>query len=41
MVVQLLEQGVGLFYEGGTGANLLNALNVKLVDTLLEQLLDL
>ena len=25
--------GVGLFYEGGTGANLLNALNVKLVDT--------
>ncbi|MEX6488459.1 beta strand repeat-containing protein, partial [Fusobacterium animalis] len=25
--------GVGLFYEGGTGANLLNTLNVKLVDT--------
>ena len=25
--------GVGLFYEGGTGANLLNTLNVKLTDT--------
>ena len=25
--------GVGLFYEGGTGANLLNTLNVKLMDT--------
>ncbi|WP_338946335.1 autotransporter-associated N-terminal domain-containing protein [Fusobacterium canifelinum] len=25
--------GVGLFYEGGTGASLLNTLNVKLVDT--------
>uniref|UniRef100_UPI00300800A7 autotransporter-associated N-terminal domain-containing protein n=1 Tax=Fusobacterium nucleatum subsp. polymorphum TaxID=76857 RepID=UPI00300800A7 len=25
--------GVGLFYEGGTSANLLNTLNVKLVDT--------
>ena len=25
--------GVGLFYEGGTGANLLNTLNMKLTDT--------